>query len=305
VGFLALTLIIAATRNSQTRQAADPWRARIDAITKGDKEARTLLRNNYPGKSLTADEAAGDTYLMRYRGGLASFGADPGYADLRRTMVAAELINDPDRRIAEFQRIAAAATSPIVRHRCLVEVASSALRSGDPARLGVAIEAAEASLAAAGKIGRAAEADSLLLAAEAFHRQGDHRKALSSVNKAIDADPAFLSAHFLRLTLVDRVSGIAEPREARRLLELGVQSADFIRVLKDQSYVIDARDTWLSGDSSAITRFLRVYLGSLGGSREASLAEAKDLHAKCGGLPNCSSELLSYLRRIINSLEGR
>jgi hypothetical protein len=240
------------------------------------------------GVEKLADQPAGENWLMRHRGKLKEELQRPGYKQVRERFVAVEQQQDFATRHAALRKILEIADTPIVRHRTYIEIAQSALRSGDPAARKTAAGAAAEAHKQAKDLPKEARADAHLVDAELAIREGRLKKALDDIALALESDRGYLAAHLLRLNIIVALSQQASEADKLNYLNLGIESAYFIRRLTNTTYTVDARSAIaehpLQSDVAALLQF---FLGSLGDDRDGAR------RGIVAFLAQCSSKVLS------------
>lgn len=298
---IAIVLVVAAavllTLRPDGQQPSPPpnkWDRRMEAAREDTARQSDLLRAINEATDVLADEPAGETYLMRRRGLLVDVADQLGYYDLRWSMIAAEFLVTAEEKVAALEALRSQANTPLVAHRIDIEIATTILRSGDQSLYLRAREAAQSAAARSSTLAVGAIGDVELLLAELDIAAGDPVSALRHTNAAIGDDPAMLNAHLQRLTLVDRVISMKLARNTAAIIEYGLTSADFVRLLSDRTYLIDTVDLWLPQSGTGWAgQFLRIYLLALAHVHHHSLAEVSAFIAKCRAAPNaCPTELL-------------
>jgi hypothetical protein len=255
------------------------------------------------GVNVSADQPAGENWLMRNSGVLNEEAKRPGYRRMRELLIAAELQQDFAARHAALRKILRLADTPLLRHRVQIEIAHTALRSGDPGNLSLAEAAAKAAHSEAQFLPKPARADAYLVDAELALRAGQLRKSIDLVDRALEHDAAYLAAHLLRLDLVVRLSARQDEAVKARYLDRGIASAFFVRRLTTKSYVVDARSAIAEHHAqSDVSTLLTFYLSSLADDREGARRAIAGLLAQCAGARVCSAAVIERARRLMNAL---
>ena len=227
----------------------------------------------------------------------------PGYRRMRELFIAAELQQDFAARHAALLKIWDLADTPLLRHRVQIEIAHTALRSGEAENLSLADKAAKAAHSEAQSLPKQARADAYLVDAELALRAGELRKSIDLVDRALEHDATYLAAHLLRLDLVVRISARQDEAAKARYLDWGIASASFVRLLTTKSYVVDARSAIAEHHAqSDVSALLTFYLSSLADDREGARRAIAELLAQCAGARVCSASVIERARRLMNAL---
>ena len=262
-----------------------------------------MARCKDKGVNVSADQPAGENWLMRNSDALNEEVQRPGYRRMRELFIAAELQQDFAARHAALLKILSLADTPLLRHRVQIEIAHTALRSGEAENLTLAAAAAKAAHSEAQSLPKQARADAYLVDAELALRAGELRKSIDLVDRALEHDAAYLAAHLLRLDLVVRISARQDEAAKARYLDWGIASASFVRLLTTKSYVVDARSAIAEHHAqSDVGALLTFYLSSLADDREGARRAIAELLAQCAGARVCSASVIERARRLMNAL---
>lgn len=245
---------------------------------------------------------AGDTVFMRHPDWR------PKVSDeVRRQFQAIALARDLDFKERKLRDLAAS-PEHFVRYRALLELARIGLRRSktDVAAVRAALTAALAAVHQASP-GRCWKADALFLLGFLMARDGRTEAALSHVNAALDCDPAFLNARWLRIRLhLQRLAQAHQyglGRRCRRLV------ADILRDIN--AYVVlsgnrlhflrladDLQSVPLAG--AEIGALVSGYAALLGGDRRrAERNFSLTLDAVKSGSP-CLSRMSGELQQLVD-----
>ncbi|MFZ1103624.1 MAG: hypothetical protein WAN86_12420 [Hyphomicrobiaceae bacterium] len=265
--------------------------------------AAIVARCKDKGVNVSADQPAGENWLMRNSDVLNEEVKRPGYRRMRELFIAAELQQDFAARHVALRKILSLAETPLLRHRVQIEIAHTALRSGEAENLTLAAAAAKAAHGEAQFLPKQARADAYLVDAELALRAGELRKSIDLVDRALEHDAAYLAAHLLRLDLVVRISARQDEAVKARYLDWGIASASFVRLLTTKSYVVDARSAIAEHHAqSDVGALLTFYLSSLADDREGARRAIAELLAQCAGARVCSAAVIERARRLMNAL---
>jgi hypothetical protein len=283
------------------------WEDQLEIIKTNktsDKIAEAILaRCTRKGVDVSADQPAGENWLMRLRDALKEEAQRPGYRRIRELFIAAELHQDFAARHAALLKILPLADTPLLRHRVQIEIAHTALRSGEAGALKLAAAAAAAAHSEAQSLPKQAQADAYLVDAELALRAGELKRSIDLVDRALGHDAAFLAAHLLRLDLVVRLTAGEDEAATGRYLDRGIESASFVRLLTTKSYVVDARSAiaehYVQSDVSALLTF---YLSSLADDRESAKHAIAEFLAQCAGARACSASVIDRARGLMHAL---
>jgi hypothetical protein len=266
-------------------------------------EIAKRCKDSGKGGDNTTVTPAGENWLMRHKNALKDEARRPGYKKMRELFIAAELQQSFDARLAALRKIADLADTPLLHHRAQIEIAHTALRSGEERALEIADKAAKVAHEVAQSLPKAAAADAFLVDAELALRKRELRKSIDLVDRALEHDNDYLAAHILRLDLVVRASGGLSDAEKAHYLDLGFASAVFIRRLTTKSYVVDARSAlaehYAQSDVSALLTFL---LSGLGDDREGAKRSLGEFLTQCTVERQCSSYVIERARGLMNAL---
>jgi hypothetical protein len=265
--------------------------------------AAIVARCTAKGVNVSADQPAGENWLMRLRDTLKEEVRRPGYRRMRELFIAAELQQDFAARHAALLKILALADSPLLRHRAQIEIAHTALRSGDPENLKLAAAAAAAAHGESQSLPKPARADAYLVDAELALRAGELRKSVELVDRALEHDATYLAAHLLRLDLVVRIAATHDEAAKARYIDRGIASASFVRLLTTKSYVVDARSAITEHHAqSDVSVLLAFYLSSLADDRDGTRRAISAFLAQCAGTRTCSATVIERARGLMNAL---
>jgi hypothetical protein len=283
------------------------WEDQLEIVRKhktSDAVAAAILaRCKTKGVDVAADQPAGENWLMRLRDVLDEEVKRPAYKRVRELFIAAELQQEPGARHAALLKILALADTPLLRHRVQIEIAHTALRSGEAESLRIAAAAAAAAHKEAQSLPKQARADAYLVDAELALRAGELKRSIDLVDRALEQDAAYLAAHLLRLDLVLRLTAGQDVAVKARYLDRGIASASFVRLLTTRSYVVDARSAIAEHHAqSDVATLLTVYLSSLADDREGARRAIEELLAHCAGARACSATVIERARGLMNAL---
>jgi hypothetical protein len=251
----------------------------------------------------SGNQPAGENWLMRHRDKLNEEAKRPSYRRVRELFIAAELLQDFAARQAVLRELRSLADTPLLRHRVEIEIAHTALRSGEAENLSLAEKAAAAADSEAQSLPKQAGADAYLVKAELALRAGELKKSIDLVDRALEHDAIYLAAHLLRLDLVVRISARQDEAEKARYLDRGIASASFVRLLTTKSYVVDARSAIAEHHAqSDVGALLTFYLSSLADDREGARRAIAEFLAQCTGARVCSAAVIERTRRLLNAL---
>jgi hypothetical protein len=255
------------------------------------------------GVNLSADQPAGENWLMRNGDVLNEEVKRPGYRRMRELLIAAELQQDFAARHAALRKALSLADTPLLRHRVQIEIAHTALRSGEAENLALAAAAAAAAHGEAQSLPKPARADAYLVDAEIALRAGQLKRSVDLVDRALEHDAAYLAAHLLRLDLVVRLAARPDEAEKAHYLERGIASAFFVRRLTTKSYVVDARSAIAEHRvQSDVNALLTFHLSTLADDREGARRAIAEFLAQCAGVRACSALVIERARRLMNAL---
>ena len=265
--------------------------------------AAILARCQTKGVQASADQPAGENWLMRGRDALNEEARRPGYKKVRELFIAAELQQDFAARHAALRKILPLADTPLLQHRVRIEIAHTALRSGDAEALKSRPQAAADAHSEAQSLPKQAQADAYLVDAELALRAGELKKSLDLVDRALEHDAAYLAAHLLRLDLVVRLTARQDEAEKARYVDRGLASASFVRLLTTKSYVVDARSAIAEHPAqSDVAALLTFYLSSLADDREGAKRAIAEFLVQCAGARVCSTYVIDRARGLMNAL---
>jgi hypothetical protein len=246
-----------------------------------------------------ADQPAGETWLMRHHNSLWEEAQRPGYPRIRKLFVAADQLQDFPARHAALLKILDVADTPLLRHRTQIEIAHSALRSGDPEARKIAAAAAAEAHREAQALPKQARADAYLVDAELAIRASRLKESLDRINLALKNDRGYLAAYILRLNAIVMLAPKASAAEKIDYLDQGIESAYFVRKLATSTskqdrkayvaYVVDARSAIAEYPvQSDVAALLQFYLGSLADDRDGARRAMAAFLAQCGRVLSCS-----------------
>jgi hypothetical protein len=266
--------------------------------------AATVKRCREEGKGdLSAEQPAGENWLMRGKDALKEEARRPGYKRIRELFIAAELQQDFAARHAALLKILPLADTPLLRHRVQIEIAHTALRSGDAKALKLAAAAAAAAHSEAQSLPEQARADVHLVDAELALRAGEPRRSLDLIDRALEGDTDYLAAHLLRLDLVVRLSAKHDATDKARDIDRGLASASFVRLLTTKSYVVDARSAIAEQHvQTDVAALLTALLSSLADDREGAKRAFAQFLAQCANGRSCSAYAIERARGLMNAL---
>jgi len=250
-----------------------------------------------------ADQPAGENWLMRHRGRLKEEAQRPGYKRIRTLFVAADQMQDFSARHAALRKILEeVADTPLLHHRTYIEIAHSALRSGDPEVRKIAAEAAKEAHREAQALPKEARADAYLVEAELAFREGRLKQSLDDIASALENDPSYLAAHLLRLSVIVTFSPQASETDKIRYLNQGIESAYFVRKLskKNNTYVVDARSAIAEHPvQSDVAALLQFYLGALADDRDGARRAMKAFLDRCRSDLSCSENVRARAQSLL------
>ena len=183
---------------------------------------------------------AGDTAFMRYPRLIKKIAPAT-----QRIFVATALSNSPEQRrrlLANLRK----ESHPVVRYRALIELARTAMRSGDvqeavqTARTALGIEVMDPRI----------RADAHFILGAAYLSQGETKAAENELSKAVADDPAFWNAHWMRLMALQyRLDNAAQRMNTPSCLRATMTMLETLRALPDL-----ARDNTQFRDIAAALR---------------------------------------------------
>jgi tetratricopeptide (TPR) repeat protein len=245
--------------------AQDVWCQRLAALV--NEGTKRKLRNlNKLGQLTTEMQPTGDVYAMRsgnylLRSESGPFVNSANYARIRRRFVTAVLTYDLSARLARLHDIDGSSSDPIVRHRALLEIATSIVRADDRGRL----KEAKSALDTARRLAiptPALNADVYFILARIARMDGRSGEALTDLNQAVALDGYFLHAHLERLRLILLSEGDGAIQGLEKSADAILATGDLITILEDRSYLIEVEQviSRYARHDSLLRPFIEAYL---------------------------------------------
>ncbi|MGH6816034.1 MAG: hypothetical protein ACREC6_10035 [Hyphomicrobiaceae bacterium] len=244
----------------------DEWCKRLVALQSADK--RKALRDlNKLSEVLPHMRPTGDVYAMRAGNHLQRQETGPlvlkdDFAAMRRQFVTAVLTYDLPARLARLGAIETQARDPTVRHRALLEIASSIVRADDRVRYPEARAALDRALVLPIPV-KQANSDVYFLLARLARTASRFQEAFDALDKAIELDGYFFHAHLDRLRLILTMEDTATPQQRAAAIGAAVQTGDAVALLEDRGYLLELQQALArhAQRRSLIRPFVEAYVG--------------------------------------------